>query len=108
MCVKEQVERLAWYNQHPDRYTARGVLLMNRRARRRHWLGKYKIHKGCCVCGYKDHAVALHFDHIEPKIKRAAIAHMMAYSLKALTKEIRKCRVLCANCHYVKTDRGRR
>ncbi len=81
---------------------------MNRRARRRHWLDKYKMNKGCCVCGYKDHAVALHFDHIEPTAKRAAVAHMITYSLKALIKEVRKCRVLCANCHYVKTDRGRR
>lgn len=73
--------------------------------RRRHWISMYKLSKGCCVCGYNEHPVALHFDHIEPLTKKKSIAHMLEYSLATLIKEIRKCRILCANCHFVKTHR---
>ncbi len=77
-------------------------------ARRRYWLNKYKLHKGCEICGYKESAVALHFDHKYPSEKRRAIAHMMDYKLTNLISEVRKCRILCANCHYIETDKERR
>jgi len=82
--------------------------MLHKRIRRRHWLDKYKLHKGCEICGYKESAVALHFDHKYPNKKKRAIAHMMTYSLSNLVAEIRKCRILCANCHYIETDKERR
>lgn len=57
--------------------------------------------KGCSVCGYKEHHVALHFNHIDPsnKVRNVSACH----SVKAVKEEIRKCEVLCANCHAIKT-----
>jgi hypothetical protein len=81
---------------------------MTVKPRRRYWLDKYKCSKGCEICGYNEQPVALHFDHKYPSEKKRAIAHMMDYKLTNLINEIRKCRILCANCHYIETDKERR
>lgn len=67
-----------------------------------YWLSKYKCAKGCELCGYNTHGVALDFDHIDPKEKKFnASSRFMNKSLKSVFAEIRKCRILCANCHRV-------
>ena len=91
-------------------------------------LRHYKTSKGCEICGYNENGVALDFAHIDPKTKSH---HMwkdrkrgsgMADLVKRVTKygtqlnrdrwkelkeEIRKCRILCKNCHYVETYKNR-
>jgi hypothetical protein len=77
-----------------------------------------KMTAGCQTCGYNADARALQFDHIDPAIKyrtRAGrlvhIADMVKgerYALSTILAEIRKCRVLCANCHAVHTHRVQR
>ena len=72
--------------------------------RRRDWLNKYKEAKGCSRCGYNENGVALDFDHIDSSIKKFNISHRLPNStLKPLFAEIRKCRLLCANCHRIRT-----
>lgn len=72
--------------------------------RRRYWLNRYKETKGCSRCGYKEHGVAIDFDHKDPSTKKFNISHRLPNSyLPTLFKEIRKCRLLCANCHRIKT-----
>ncbi len=74
--------------------------------RRRYWLDKYKESKGCSACGYNAEGVAIDFDHIDPKTKKFNISHRLAAAtLKSLFTEIRKCRLLCANCHRIKTKK---
>jgi len=75
--------------------------------RRRYWINKYKVARGCDICGYQKKAVALHFDHIDSSKKKRAVAHMIDVSIKNLIAEVRKCRLLCANCHYIETDKER-
>ena len=76
------------------------------RRRRNHWISQYKISKGCSVCGYKSHPHALHFDHIDPSKKTGSISYLyFRVSIRSLINEIRKCKILCANCHAEKTDR---
>jgi len=79
-----------------------------RRLRRRHWLDRYKIAKGCAECGYNEAPEALHFDHIDPSNKRNIVSGMYGYKLKTLMEEVRKCRVLCANCHAIHSTRQQR
>jgi hypothetical protein len=55
------------------------------------------------MCGYKEHHVALDFDHLDPSTKVRDIAKMHTTNIKNLMKEIEKCQVLCANCHRIKT-----
>lgn len=74
-----------------------------RAKRRRYWLNYIKMKCGCALCGYKDNPLALQFDHIGNKTKQ--VSHMVLNSIVNLIKEVRKCRVLCANCHSIHTDR---
>jgi hypothetical protein len=62
-----------------------------------------KLKRGCECCGYSAHACALDFDHLDPTTKTRDIAKMHTTSLSTLAKEIKKCQVLCANCHRIKT-----
>lgn len=95
---REQFER------HRVKVNYRNTVRMKRR---RHWLTKYKLHKGCERCGYNAHGCALHFDHIDPSKKKKQVSTMIKSTLKNLIQEVRKCRVLCANCHAVKTHEDR-
>ena len=71
--------------------------------RRRYWLNYVKVKCGCHICGYNDNPLALQFDHLSNKTRQ--VSHMTLHSLANLFNEIRKCRVLCANCHSIHTDR---
>ena len=50
-------------------------------------------------------AFVLQFDHKDSKNKITTIAQMISdrYSVKLFKEEIRKCDILCANCHLIKT-----
>jgi hypothetical protein len=73
--------------------------------RRKYWVNKIKQGYGCDDCGYNSHPAALDFDHIDPDDKEFLIPRYLARSnLKRLFKEIRKCRVLCANCHRIHSN----
>ena len=75
---------------------------------RRELLDKIKLEKGCKECGYKEHPVALDFDHINPETKEFTIGTCYtSVSLKRLHKEIKKCQILCANCHRIKTHNSK-
>lgn len=74
------------------------------RKQRREYIHKYKLDRGCSVCGYKESAVALQFDHVNPEDKCFNISTAVATrSLPAIEDEIAKCRILCANCHAIHT-----
>ena len=100
--IRQQRKKLAKTRSHFNvgKYTAK-----KRRARRAHWINKYKIAKGCTLCGYNAHHTALDFDHINPLDKELNIARNYSIGLKKLIAEIRKCRILCANCHRIETYR---
>jgi len=63
---------------------------------------EYVAEKGCCECGERDPRV-LEFDHIHPADKDYDVAKLFAdgysWGAEKLRAEIRKCRVICANCH---------
>jgi hypothetical protein len=68
--------------------------------RNKKFVRRYKLYKGCQHCGYRTHPAALQFHHLRDKDK--AIATMMkSHSLQRIKDEIRKCIVLCANCHSI-------
>ena len=55
----------------------------------------------CQKCGYDKCAEALDFHHINPEEKEDRIARMISnnYSLDKIKEEMKKCIVLCSNCH---------
>jgi hypothetical protein len=64
------------------------------------FLAEYKISKGCADCGYKEHHCALDFDHVAGTKKFNVC---FAKSIHHAKTEIKKCEVVCSNCHRIRT-----
>ena len=79
--------------------------------RRKAHLARYKIKTGCIECGYNKDSRALQWAHIEPvlesrkKPRYGINSRIQSNSLKRLFEELRKCKVLCANCHAIETHK---
>ena len=55
---------------------------------------------GCAVCGYSKYSGALHFHHREPNEKKFTLSlRDMTKGWGRLLEEVRKCQLVCANCH---------
>lgn len=65
------------------------------------FVSKIKMENGCSKCGYKKCARALHFHHLNPDDKKFEIswAAFRGVSIAKLENEIKKCVLLCSNCH---------
>lgn len=65
------------------------------------WIDNIKLSIGCIICGYNKYANSLHFHHINPENKSFGIAKAASQgaSKEVLILEIKKCIILCANCH---------
>jgi predicted HNH restriction endonuclease len=59
-----------------------------------------KSEQSCAKCG-ETRGYVLDYHHLDPTAKEEGIARMTSnnYRLDAVMEEIKKCVVLCANCH---------
>lgn len=71
----------------------RTVRLYNRK-----FVSRYKRFCGCRLCSERE-PVALDLHHIDPDGKDLEVSKLINISLDKAKVEIRKCVVLCANCH---------
>jgi len=107
MAFKDDEERRAyfreynkgWYQQHKDR------LLEKRRQHDedlRMWLRRYKSKLRCEMCG-ENHPACIQFHHRDREDKSFTIGKIIGrrryITHKKLEQEIRKCDILCGNCH---------
>ena len=53
----------------------------------------------CAICGYDKCSAALEAHHINPKDKKFTISNYAYKSYEDLREELKKCILLCANCH---------
>lgn len=53
----------------------------------------------CCRCGYCRNYAALEFHHLDAKEKDFAWVKLRQLSWDQIIKELKKCILLCANCH---------
>lgn len=61
----------------------------------------YKAKKGCEICRYNRNGACLDFHHINPRDKQRRITASLFYFRSELfEKELKKCRLVCKNCHY--------
>lgn len=70
---------------------------------------KYKTSKGCNKCGYNKYGGALDFHHINPAKKERrimAIDWKNRFKRPLIINELKKCVLLCANCHREETFIG--
>jgi len=94
-----------WYAKNKEEY------LLKRKAQYKEkmyqwWNWLESIGRGSCVrCGYDEHPRALDFHHIDPSHKKFRISNFIDArgfsdkNKKELLEELKKCIVLCANCH---------
>lgn len=71
----------------------------------REWFRSAKQGLSCAECS-EDHPATLQFDHVNPEEKEHSISDMIQdghYDIEEVIEEMNKCRVLCANCHMIKT-----
>lgn len=75
------------------RDTNRAVTLKNRE-----FLNRVRRRFGCQICG-ENEPVALDFHHLDPLEKDTEVVRLVSYGRERLKQEIRKCAILCSNCH---------
>ena len=57
----------------------------------------------CNDCGCKsEYQEIFDFHHIDPKEKEFSIAHIIHYGWAKIEAELKKCVMLCANCHRIR------
>jgi len=68
-------------------------------------LRAYKEDNGCTDCGYKYPHFILEFDH-KPGYRKLDNVYrvLRKYGIEMAWKEIRKCDVVCSNCHKIRTN----
>lgn len=69
--------------------------------KRREFVRQIKTDRGCQICGFDEHYSALEFHHMGEKEEGIANMLRLGASLDEIEEEIKKCRVLCANCHRI-------
>ena len=67
---------------------------------RRKWFYDIKIKLKCKQCGFA-HPAALDFHHKDPTQKSFGISANKHIDKVKILEEIKKCEVLCANCHRI-------
>lgn len=65
---------------------------------------QFKQGKPCMDCGGTFHPAAMEFDHgVSEKLFNVGDATRVAMSVTRLVTEMKKCELVCANCHRVRT-----
>jgi hypothetical protein len=103
--IKRACFMKAHYEKYGDQYRERArVRRSNIKRQRQDKLYAFLSDKCCASCGINDIRV-LDFDHIDPSTKKFSIARGVneCYSWEIIELEIKKCRILCSNCHRIRT-----
>lgn len=95
---KRQIDREAYSEDRHDRRTKIRKQSTERILKNRNFV--HRVRRLCCCskCGDKRFYV-LDFHHLHDKVDGIGILAAKGVTLKKLKKELRKCIVLCANCH---------
>lgn len=56
----------------------------------------------CCDCGFDKHPAPMQFHHLDESTKKFEIGMVANKAWSAIESEIRKCMLLCANCHAIR------
>jgi hypothetical protein len=53
----------------------------------------------CGICGFNRYKAALTIHHLDPAQKDVAFRSMRSWSFSRIAEELKKCILLCSNCH---------
>ena len=85
-----------WRKNNPDKIAINQSNRKRRQRERKAYLVALAGGK-CIKCGYSKSLFALQFHHINPNEKEGEVSLL---SLEKQIEEIKKCILLCANCHF--------
>jgi len=92
--------RREWYTKNKKSEKAH---VKRRKDKLRKWFWDYKKKLKCSICGEK-HPSTLEFHHKNNSKKDKNVCKMVCdgMSIKRILNEIKKCQILCSNCHKKK------
>ena len=88
-----------WYHENDNRRNKLNRNAKERIIRNKKFIREYKLAVGCQICGYNKTHYALEFHHEDGNDKKYNISLMKTLSIETILKEIKKCKVVCSNCH---------
>jgi len=91
------IYRRKWYSKNKKSEIAH---VTRRKKQIRKWLQDYKKSLKCSKCN-ENHFITLEFHHLLGSKKDRPISGMVVdgMSIKRILEEIKKCQILCSNCH---------
>jgi len=84
------------YNNNKNKYKENKT---NRKLNIKKHIKDIKLKSKCKICEYDTCSEALDFHHIDNKTMSISDMVTAGYSLKSIKNEIKKCIILCKNCH---------
>ena len=89
--------RRNWYQKNKEKEIAYKA---ERRKKLKKWWNAYRATLKCNRCP-ENHIACLEFHHKNQSKKNMRVSEMISagFSIENVMKEIKKCEVLCANCH---------
>jgi len=96
---EHKVSSIKEYNKSPEGRKVKKKNRLDRYKRNRIFIENFKIGKKCKLCGYSEHPEILVFHHKKGVKKLFTLADSRTYPLETLKKEIKKCILICPNCH---------
>ncbi len=112
LCERAFNRELFSYHSGPERSICLDCWAKSRsekKSRIRDYLNDFKKQSKCMECGF-DNPIALQFHHKNPKNKKYTVSIMVSqgYPIETIEKEIKKCDILCANCHLIKHQKDKK
>ena len=94
--------RDVWYPNNKKRHIQ---YVKNLKLRIKAFLDEYKRKGQCTDCGYsgKEYPQVLDFDHLGDKVFEIGGWSKFVLNLERVKDEIKKCELVCANCHRIRT-----
>lgn len=102
-CKIEKNEKEFYYKKNEKRYNSWCKKCLYEFQKKR-WIKRKKeavelLGGKCCKCGYNKKMSALHFHHLDSEEKEFSWDKMRLKSWDKVLKELKKCILVCANCH---------
>lgn len=108
ICSKEELSERKENRRKKNTKYARDWQNKTRKERKERLVGMFG--NKCECCGYDKCIAALEFHHIDKSTKRFSLGmHGLCRKWEEILEEVKKCKLLCANCHaelHYKEGRG--
>ena len=94
---KRRACRRRWYEK--NKFSEKAHVFRRKKAIKK-WFKNYKTNLKCSICE-DSHPAIIDFHHKKGEKKENLVSFMVSngFSIQKIKEEIKKCQVLCANCH---------